>query len=903
MGRITLIAALQSNIQAGLQAIGRAATHTGTTIAGMGTRAAGAAGMVGRLNAALIGAQANAAGAAANMARLTGAQHQHGITTGRLIIMMVKFGIILNALRMVTAPLGWMNEGIRSAVVLDKGLRNIVGMLANAGETSQALDERYRRLYSDATRLQTKYGQTTEDVVTGLYKISSVVDSLNFAGVRDVVDKTSYSISYLGNISAQMAVAGMTDIGTAADSLTAVLTGLNIPMMKATEVADVLFQTVRLGKAEFKDVARDMGILAGAFSALTPAGQEMRTLKEAGGLYGFFTTFLPPEEARVSLQRMGMFLTGESKAARELIEGIRDMSGGTVKLRAGEVMQQGLIETFSQIADFVGPDSPYLREFLEGKKGGPVTDQEMQGVTFRILSKIFDDARAARAAMRVLGTEGSAGLKRLMLSMEGFGGAKDRAFGEGNKSISFRFDQLRQSIITTARALSESSLPGMGLMFGGIAQRLDFLQQRPSFKEGSFGKKAGMIFGDLYQAFSEWYYQGGGKTQISEAANRIGTDLGHFIMNVLGISIKDGAGGSQFKSAWYSAGTTAGGEFLRGLINAMNPTAGPSELPGPAAGVQNLFSRGWNSGPMKAIGTFALTKSLGGGNKTSAALGLLAASQDEGAGNLITTALGALGFASLVKGGRARFGRFMGGGPAIGTGAPAVGLRNMPFVAGMTGMLGGLFQGWNNRPGATVGRGPGGRFTRLPAPGPLTGLNKIPGMTAIGRKLPGAIPLIALNSILSGEEDPLKALGRGLFTGAGAIAGTAGMGLLGLPSGPGAILAGLAGGVGGATAGNWLFDRIFGETKPRQAAAGEMYNGSVIDDYFASKNGTMSTGESGGNTFIFQIDKLADNITAATPEEAEQLADRILSRIVAKVEGVVSNNGSRGGGASALITP
>jgi hypothetical protein len=56
-----------------------------------------------------------------------------------------------------------------------------------------------------------------------------------------------------------------------------------------------------------------------------------------------------------------------------------------------------------------------------------------------------------------------------------------------------------------------------------------------------------------------------------------------------------------------------------------------------------------------------------------------------------------------------------------------------------------------------------------------------------------------------------------------------------------------------------------------------------------------------GNVYI-QIDKLADNITAATPEEAAKLADDVMHRITVKLEKAVNNSGKTAGGSSTVVS-
>ena len=57
-------------------------------------------------------------------------------------------------------------------------------------------------------------------------------------------------------------------------------------------------------------------------------------------------------------------------------------------------------------------------------------------------------------------------------------------------------------------------------------------------------------------------------------------------------------------------------------------------------------------------------------------------------------------------------------------------------------------------------------------------------------------------------QDPIDAIGRSIVGAGGGALGTAGAGLLGVPTGPGAFATGLAGGVAGYNAGTSLYDNV-----------------------------------------------------------------------------------------------
>lgn len=92
----------------------------------------------------------------------------------------------------------------------------------------------------------------------------------------------------------------------------------------------------------------------------------------------------------------------------------------------------------------------------------------------------------------------------------------------------------------------------------------------------------------------------------------------------------------------------------------------------------------------------------------------------------------------------------------------------------------------------------------LKTPGALNNLG------GLARK--GGLPLIGgvldAGVRINDGQDPLDAIGRATFGAIGGSLGTAGAGLLGVPTGPGAFATGLAGGAAGYNAGTALYDAV-----------------------------------------------------------------------------------------------
>lgn len=93
--------------------------------------------------------------------------------------------------------------------------------------------------------LSAELGLTKDELAGGLYQTLS-------AGIPE-----KNAIEFL-TISAKAAVAGVTEVDTAVDALTTVINSYKFEASDAQQVSDVLFQTVKLGKTTFSELAESL---------------------------------------------------------------------------------------------------------------------------------------------------------------------------------------------------------------------------------------------------------------------------------------------------------------------------------------------------------------------------------------------------------------------------------------------------------------------------------------------------------------------------------------------------------------------------------------------------------------------------------------------------------------------
>jgi len=123
----------------------------------------------------------------------------------------------------------------KGAADFDMGMREVNTMINLSADEFEALKDQVMETSSEV-------GKSSDELAGALYQIVS-------AGVP-----AAEAIEFLG-IASKLAVAGVTDVETAADGLTTVLNAFKLPAEDATRVADILFTTARLGKTTIGELS------------------------------------------------------------------------------------------------------------------------------------------------------------------------------------------------------------------------------------------------------------------------------------------------------------------------------------------------------------------------------------------------------------------------------------------------------------------------------------------------------------------------------------------------------------------------------------------------------------------------------------------------------------------------
>jgi len=181
-------------------------------------------------------------------------------------------------------------------------VKSAISFEEQMAQVSTMLDESAMSImpeYSDALQaMSVEFGEATSTLSKGLYDILSA--SIPPAEALDVL-----------GISAQAAVAGITDTGVAADAITTVLNSYGMEASEAATVSDQLFAIVKGGKTTFGELAPAIGKAAATASmsglSFEDLGASISTITRAGigtdqamtAIVGVLKAFLTPMDSAI----------------------------------------------------------------------------------------------------------------------------------------------------------------------------------------------------------------------------------------------------------------------------------------------------------------------------------------------------------------------------------------------------------------------------------------------------------------------------------------------------------------------------------------------------------------------------------------------------------------------------
>jgi hypothetical protein len=652
-------------------------------------------------------------------------QHRMGMSTGRLIVMMVKFGIILKALQIATAPLRIMSEGIKNLMTVDVGSREIMGMLATSTDTVSDKITRYNLLVGANIELQRKWGFTAADVGKGLYNVASVISTLNFAGYAA---SPAEAITKLTSDAATLARGGFMPLEEATGGLTTVFSALGLPLTDTAQVMDIMFNAVKIGKGHMSDLTANMGGFLAILGDITTETGRMQAFQETMGIFGYLTTIVSAPRAGTAVRRLLEGISDPSGPQGQLMKQVEDTFG--INLSAAQFSTVGPNNYLTDLLGAVGPTSAKLSGFLEQRLGKPPTEEQMRAASTAILEKITGDKKAAIGLVSMA----RPGVLEDIMPVMAQRGSAAMAESEAMLAYQTKWERFTQNIAVVGETLQQNVLPQIMDFFGGVTSVLELTTKNQAYADAGTGGKVGMILKSINLAFGNWFTganeagpAGAGKNQISAYFETVGYNAAKTFMSAFGISLP----GEVDKQSNYLF--EAGGRIIGGMWKGVSDRVGEVFS---VKGITGIIGDLANNPLARGAATFfgliktgipwpiALMLSMSG----AAAAG----GTDLGPiGNPVAAAAGAIGVISLLRNVTSGARNWAVGNPAIANnGGGFVG--NTMYAA--RGVRSGAQWLWNRvpngappsgmfstYPGYGYTRGPGGRIISGQPPGGMVG--------------------------------------------------------------------------------------------------------------------------------------------------------------------------------------
>ncbi|XUM00283.1 phage tail tape measure protein [Streptomyces venezuelae ATCC 10712] len=225
--------------------------------------------------------------------------------------------------------------GVRGAIELEKQMANVMTISKEINNTNIS------NFTDQIVELSTQLPQSASQLAEGLYQVVST----GFDGADAMT---------ILRVAARGAAAGLTTTETSARALLGVLKAYGMDASQASDVMDVMFQTVNYGVVSFDELAQQLGDVVPMAAA---AGVEFDDISSA--LAAVTLTGIPAAEAVTALN---MLMTRMMKPGRELVDMIK---GFGYESAAAALEQDGLYVVMEKVRTATGGSADQLVPLLK----------------------------------------------------------------------------------------------------------------------------------------------------------------------------------------------------------------------------------------------------------------------------------------------------------------------------------------------------------------------------------------------------------------------------------------------------------------------------------------------------------------------------------------------------------
>ncbi|WP_438470918.1 phage tail tape measure protein [Streptomyces asiaticus] len=267
--------------------------------------------------------------------------------------------------------------GVRSAIELEKHMANVMTISKEINSTNIS------HFTDQIVEMSTQLPQSADQLAEGLYQVVST----GFDGADAMT---------ILRVAARGAAAGLTTTETSARALLGVLKAYGMDASQASDVMDIMFQTVNYGVVSFDELAQQLGDVVPMAAAAGVKFEDISSALAAVTLSG-----IPAAEGVTALN---MLLTRMMKPTQELSEMIK---GFGYESAAAALQQDGLYVVMEKVRNATGGSAdqlvPLLRDIraVRAALALSAADGQNYAATYQGISQEVERAGATQKAYAI----------------------------------------------------------------------------------------------------------------------------------------------------------------------------------------------------------------------------------------------------------------------------------------------------------------------------------------------------------------------------------------------------------------------------------------------------------------------------------------------------------------------
>ena len=310
---------------------------------------------------------------------------------------------------------------VEDAVEFEKGL-------AEASTLVKTDFEKFKKLYSNQLlEISVKLGQEKSEVTKAFY--DAISSGFTPQKALEIIKQAG-----------KAAVAGVSDIATANNTLITVMKAWHLPLKEAS---DFIFKTVAKGRTTFTEIARNIGGVAAIISSAGIKFNEFSAIVAAATAKGLDTA-----QTMTSIREIVNSLIAPTSQAEKAFQQLG------ITINKETLKQKGLVGTLKEITDAM-------------KRAGLSEAEQAQ-----MLSQIFGSVEAQKVVNMFIADPET--FVNTLKEFQSVGGETEEAFKKMSKSTAFAFNRLSQAVVSTKIAFGTLLLPAVNLLASGLT-KLAFL--------------------------------------------------------------------------------------------------------------------------------------------------------------------------------------------------------------------------------------------------------------------------------------------------------------------------------------------------------------------------------------------------------------------------------------------